>query len=60
MLIKTEPETVELWNKVWGEMWVDSDGDIGLLDTHDYSIMMSPRGAKQLRDWLNSLDLESP
>lgn len=43
---------IETWNKQQATAWVDSDGDIGIIDTNDYSILLSPAGARQLRDWL--------
>ena len=32
---------------------IDTDGDIGILDGHNYSMILGPEGAVQLRDWLN-------
>ena len=44
---------VEGWKpKVLVACGIDSDGDFGLCDDDDYSIILSRRGAEQLRDWL--------
>lgn len=43
---------IKSWNKAEHEVWVDSDGDVGIIDKTSYSIMISPEGAKQLYVWL--------
>lgn len=46
---------LEMWNQAKGGAWVDSDGDIGVIDSREYSIILSPEGAIQLRNWLNKV-----
>lgn len=44
---------IDSWNPaVQIKVFVDSDGDIGLLDKNEYSIIMSRKGAKQLMEFL--------
>ncbi len=45
---------IQLWNGQPGQVWLDADGDVGLLDHKDYSIILSPQGAKELQAWLNA------
>lgn len=46
---------LEGWNGQPYEAWVDSDGDIGLLDNKNYSIIINVESAVKLRDWLNQV-----
>ena len=51
----TEKIKLEGWNGQPYEAWVDSDGDIGLLDNKNYSIIINVESAVKLRDWLNQV-----
>ena len=41
---------VELWNKTTGELFRDSDGELGIIDA-EYSIIFSAAGEQQLREF---------
>jgi len=50
--------TYETFLEPWTErkpryaLLMDADGDVLIVSGKDYSIALSPTGAKQLRDWL--------
>lgn len=46
---------LEGWRGQPYSAWVDSDGDVGLLDNNDYSIIIKAESAVKLRDWLNEI-----
>lgn len=46
---------IQLWNRATAEAWIDGDGDVGLEDHRGYSIVMSRKGAADLRDWLTEV-----
>jgi hypothetical protein len=48
-------QKIELWNQASAEVWIDSDGDIGIEDQRGYSVIVSRKGAADLRDWLTQV-----
>jgi len=45
---------VENWNTkdIPHTAFIDSDGDVGLMDNDDYSIMLSPKGARDFAKFI--------
>jgi hypothetical protein len=43
---------LESWDRQHAEAWIDADGDLGFLDRHGYSIILSSQAISVLRDWL--------
>lgn len=45
---------IRLWNGEKGTVWVDTDGDIGILDNLGYSIIIHQHEAEVFKNWLNA------